>query len=312
MTWKLHVRSFFVRFALLVAALAFVVPASGAEVVGEKKVVFVAGRPSHGYGSHEHNAGCLLLAKLLKAAAPNYQIVVHQNGWPDDESVFEGADAIVMYCDGGGGHMAIPHLDFVDRLADDGVGVVCLHYAVEVPQGKPGEAFLRWLGGYFEADWSVNPHWTAKFAELPDHPITRGVEPFEINDEWYYHMRFREGMEGVTPILTGHPTAEETLTRRDGPHEGNPAVRAAVARGEPQHVAWASERESAGRGFGFTGGHFHWNWGDPNFRKVVLNAIVWTAQGDVPDDGVTAGDVDRTDLEENQDEPKPERRRDRR
>ena len=24
-------------------------------------------------------------------------------------------------------------------------------------------------------------------------------------------------------------------------------------------------------GIGFTGGHNHWNWGEPNFRKLVLN-----------------------------------------
>ena len=42
------------------------------------------------------------------------------------------------------------------------------------------------------------------------------------------------------------------------------------------------ERPDGGRGFGFTGGHFHRNWGDPNFRKLVLNAILWTAGLDVP------------------------------
>ena len=85
---------------------------------------------------------------------------------------------------------------------DKGIGLVCIHYAVEVPKGEIGDRMLDWLGGYFEPNWSVNPHWTASFDELPEHPITRGVEPFEINDEWYYHMRFRPEMEGVTPILT--------------------------------------------------------------------------------------------------------------
>ena len=69
-------------------------------------------------------------------------------------------------------------------------------------------------------------------------------------------------MKGVTPILTALPP-KETLSRGDGPHSGNPDVRSAVLeRKEPQHVAWAAEREGGGRGFGFTGGHDHWNWGD--------------------------------------------------
>jgi hypothetical protein len=278
--------------------------ASAGEKKG-KRVVFVAGRPSHGYGQHEHNAGCILLAKHLQLAKPDWQIDVQQNGWPKNpEQFFAGADSVVMYCDGGGGHMVLPHLEEFDKLMKKGVGVVCLHYAVEVPKEKGGAEFLDWMGGYFEMFWSVNPHWTAKFESFPDHPISRGVEPFEINDEWYFHMRFRDEMRGVTPILSAI-APEATMSRPDGPHSGNPDVRRAVAAGEPQHVAWAAERDNGGRGFGFTGGHFHWNWGDENFRKLVLNAIVWTAQGEVPENGVDVKSVSRTDLEENQDEPKP-------
>lgn len=271
----------------------------------KKKVVFVAGRPSHGYASHEHNAGCLLLARLLEQALPNFQTKVYQNGWPEDPQAFDGADALVMFSDGGGGHMVLPHLEQVDALAKKGVGIVCLHYAVEVPKDRGGSQFLDWTGGYFEMHWSVNPHWTAKFTDLPQHPITRGVQPFEADDEWYYHMRFRENMEGVTPILSQLPPAE-TLKRPDGPHSNNPHVKAAVLeRKEPQHVAWAAERKDGGRGFGFTGGHWHWNWGKPDFRRVVLNGIVWAAKAEVPEGGVPNVPVTFEDLEKNQDFPQP-------
>jgi hypothetical protein len=163
---------------------------------------------------------------------------------------------------------------------------------------------LNWIGGYFETDWSVNPHWDGDFAKLPEHAITNGVKPFKINDEWYYHMRFRPEMEGVTPILSALPPAS-SLSRPDGSHSGNPAVRKAVAAGEVQHCAWAFERKDGGRGFGFTGGHVHWNWGDDNFRKLVLNAIAWCAKADVPADGVGIKPVSQEELEANQDEPKP-------
>jgi putative membrane-bound dehydrogenase-like protein len=270
-----------------------------------KKVVFVAGKPSHGYGAHEHNAGCLLLARYLKENMPGYETVVYQNGWPAEGlSAFDGADAVVVYCDGGQNHLLNPHIKEFDGLMDKGVGLACIHYAVETPKGETGDAFLNWLGGYFETHWSVNPHWDAEFVQFPDHPICRGVKPFKINDEWYFHMRFRSEMKGVTPILSARPPAS-TLSRPDGPHSGNPHVRAAVQRGEPQHVAWAAERDNDGRGFGFTGGHVHWNWGDDNFRKVVLNAIVWIAHGEVPKNGVGGTSPSRADLEANQDEPKP-------
>ena len=49
---------------------------------------------------------------------------------------------------------------------------------------------------------------------------------------------------------------------------------------------WAVERPDGGRGFGFTGGHFHLNWGNDNQRKVVLNAILWLAKVEIPVNGV--------------------------
>ena len=65
-------------------------------------------------------------------------------------------------------------------------------------------------------------------------------------------------------------------------------------------LAWVVERPDGGRGFGFTGGHFHKNWGDPNFRKLVLNAILWTAGLDVPAAGVES-QVTSRELKENLD-----------
>lgn len=251
----------------------------------DTKIVLLAGTPSHGPGEHEHYAGCMLLASKLRQQ-PHLQAEVVRNGWPTDEAVFNGAAAVFIYCDGGDGHPAIKpeRLKKLGELMAMGVGLGTCHYGVEVPKGDPGEAWLRWTGGYFETFWSVNPHWTAEFKQLPTHPITRGVHPFHINDEWYYHMRFRAGLEGVTPILSALPP-EETLKRPDGPHSGNAAVRASVAKGELQPVMWCTERTDGGRGFGFTGAHFHRNWANDDFRKVVLNAILWSAHVEVPAEG---------------------------
>jgi hypothetical protein len=121
-------------------------------------------------------------------------------------------------------------------------------------------------------------------------------------------MRFADGMDGVTPILTELPpsntlvNADGSLARGEGPHSNNPHVRAAVLeRKEPQHVAWTRVRNDRGRGFGFTGGHYHWNWGNDNFRKLVLNAIAWTAHADIPSTGVPSKALTMDDLMANQD-----------
>ncbi len=253
----------------------------------DKKIIFIAGNPSHGPGEHEHRAGCLLLQSCLQNV-PGVTTAVYSNGWPANaESAFADAAAIIVYCDGGGGHTLLREnrLQTIGGLMKKGVGLACLHYGVEPTKEKGQPEFLDWIGGAFEINWSVNPHWDANFNKLPNHPITRGVKPFQIRDEWYFNMRFREGMKGVTPILSAVPDGS-TTNRNDGPHEGNPAMREMVARGEVQHVAWAAERADGGRGFGFTGGHFHKNWGDDNFRKVMLNAILWVAKVEVPADGV--------------------------
>ena len=270
-----------------------------------KKVVFVAGPQSHRYGEHEHRAGCLLLSDALNASGLPLESSVITNGWPTDPQALLDADAIVIYADGGQGHPAFQHLDQLQALQQRGIGLVCLHYGVEIPKGRGGNEFLKWIGGYFETHWSVNPHWTADYDELPVHATTRGVHPFSLRDEWYYHMRFVEDHAGWTPILSDVPPAE-SLSRPDGPHSNNPAVRAAVLeRGEPQHTAWALQRPDGGRGFGLTGGHFHWGWGQDDLRKLVLNAVAWTAHVDVPDEGVPSTTPSLEELMENLDEAVP-------
>lgn len=256
-------------------------------LAADKKIVFVAGRPSHGPGEHEHRAGCLLLKSCFDKV-PGVTSVVYTNGWPDDPATaFDGAAAVVVYADGGGGHPFLQgdRLKTIGALMDQGVGLAAIHYACEPTKEKGQKEFIDWIGGAFEIHWSVNPHWDGDFTKLPKHPITQGVNPFKIRDEWYFNMRFREGMQGVTPILSAVPDGS-TTNRNDGPHSGNPTVRGIVARGEPVHVAWAAERPNGGRGFGFTGAHFHKNWGQDDLRKVVLNAILWVAKADVPPNGV--------------------------
>lgn len=282
--------------ALLLLSLLVVTRSQAAD----KKIVFIAGKPSHGPGEHEHRAGLLLFQKCL-AGFPGVQIVVCSNGWPADAAVFKNTAAVVIYSDGGDGHPALQddHLAQLGSLMKQGVGLACIHYAVEPTQAKGQKEFLDWIGGCFEINRSVNPVWEADFKSLPDHPITRGVKPFKIKDEWYFNMRFPDGMKGVTPILVAVPTPD-TMRRPDGPHEGNPAIREAVKRGDPQTVAWAYERSDGGRGFGFTGGHYHHNWGNENTRKLVLNAILWIAKVEVPKNGVTS-EVAPADLTANLD-----------
>jgi type 1 glutamine amidotransferase len=253
-----------------------------------------------------------LLAKCLRESGLPVDPVVVENGWPKDESVLDGAAAIVIYADGGGGHPALKHLDKLNELMEKGVGMGCIHYGVEPgtekdnPSGRP--EFLKFIGGYFETFYSVNPTWTANYRRLPNHPVTQGVRPFSTYDEWYYNMRFRENMEGVTPILTDTPP-ESTRGKPDAndAHGGNPAVR--ERKGMPEHTTWVATRKTGSgaeqRGFGTSGGHVHWNWAQDDWRKVVLNMIVWVAGVDVPAQGVQSKTPTLEEMLENRDEEIP-------
>lgn len=290
----------------LLAGISLAIVSGCSKPTESKKVLFVAGKMSHGFNSHEHNAGSMLLAKSLNESGLGIEASVYYDqenpGWPTDDTWLEGVDAVVIYCDGGGKHLANDHVAEIDALSEKGVGVGCLHYAVETIDGEPGDGFLRWMGGYFQLGKSVNPHWVAHFENFPDHPVANGVQPFHIQDEWYFNMRFRENMEGVTPILTSIPPLD-VIPEKDHHHNSTPDARAAVKRRDPQHMMWVSENPNGSRGFGFTGGHFHDNWQDDNFRKVVLNAITWISKRDIPNDGVPSATPTDEELLENQDYP---------
>lgn len=251
----------------------------------DKKIVLIAGIPSHPPGMHEFRAGCLLLQSCL-SAVPGVAVTVYSNGWPNVGGALEGVDGVVIYADGGAGHPAIQmgHTKVLNELAQKGVGLGFMHYGVEIPSTNGGPQFLEWIGGYYEHLYSVNPMWSPEYQKFPDHPVTRGVKPFSTFDEWYFNMRWREDRKGVTPILTAMPSDKV----RQGPYvyPKGPYQHIIDAAGREETLMWVRERPDGGRGFGFTGGHTHANWGDPNQRKVVLNAIVWIAKADVPPQGV--------------------------
>jgi len=260
-----------------------------------KKIVLVAGSKSHGPGDHEFFAGTAILVNLLKQTPGVWPVMV-RDGWPKNEKVFENAAAVLFYMDGRGGHPVVKNdrLAFLQKHMDKGVGWVNLHYAVDY-EPKHGETVVNWMGGFYDPRTSTNPHWVADIRSLPKHPITSGVKPFSIKDEWYYNMHWTGDVlavseaKGVTPILQAVP-----------PDNSRGTADAKKFPGRLETMAWAYERKDGGRAFGFTGGHNHKNWGDENFRRAVVNAILWSAKVDVPAEGAKV-EFDPIDLNRNLD-----------
>jgi type 1 glutamine amidotransferase len=301
--------------ALAFCGLAFgwgTAPAVDAQA--PKRIVLLAGRPSHAKGEHEFRAGSLLLQKAL-AGVSGVAVDVVPNGWPtkmvdgkpvDDNTQLEGAAAILIYADGGRGNPAVQNdrIAVLDALVAKGAGLAFAHYGVEVPVGSGGDAFQRWIGGFYEDRFSVNPLWAPTFTIRANHPITRGVQPFTNTDEWYFNMRWSTDpavMARVTPILTARPSDDV----RDGPYvfPAGPYPHIVADSGKTETIMWTYERPNGSRGFGFTGGHTHKHWGDVNQRRIVANALLWLAKVDVPARGVVDGITD-ADLALNLDDKK--------
>ena len=281
--------------ALWLGAVAF-------STAADKKIVLIAGKPSHPSGMHEFRAGALLLQKCL-TGVPGLNVTVYSNGWPEASSALEGADAVVIYADGGGGNPAIQrdHKKILGDLAAKGVGLGFMHYGVEILATNGGPEFLEWIGGFYEHQVSVNPMWSPQYEKFPNHPIARGVKPFSNKDEWYFNIHFRDDKKGLTPILTATPSDEV----RKGPYvyPRGPYPHIVAASGREETLMWAYDRPDGGRGFGFTGGHTHANWGNDSQRKAVLNALLWIAKADVPANGVASA-VTEDDLKQNLDPKK--------
>jgi len=288
---------------LLTAAFAASAGYAG-EAKETKKLILIAGKASHGPGLHEFNAGSILFKKCLEGIE-GLEVEVHNNGWVSDDKVLETADAIVIYADGGGGHPALQgnHRELLQKAVDRGAGMMMMHYAVECAPDdlSTGDVFREWIGGAYERGFSVNPIWNADYKTYPSHPIARGVKPFSIEDEWYFSIRFQKEMAGIQSLLVAVPSDET----RDGPyvHPKGPYPHIQARKGEEETMMWCKVREDGGRGVGFTGGHFHKNWANDNFRKIVLNAMLWISKIDVPETGVVSTVTDE-EMAANIDHPK--------
>jgi len=293
---------------VVIAIFAIAAPIRSAD----KRIVLIAGRPSHPPGMHEFRAGCLLFQKAL-TGFPGVTVQVYDGGWPskeadgskvDDNAALDNADAVLIFSDGGKGNPAIQgeRAKVLDALVARGAGLGFAHYAVEVPAGVPGETMQRWIGGFYETNWSVNPMWKPSFDKLPTHPITRGVGPFATHDEWYFNMRWTEDAamkSKITPLLVSTPSDEV----RKGPYVSpkGPYDHIIAASGRAETMMWVFERQNGSRGMGFTGGHTHANWGDANQRRIMLNALLWLAKVDVPAKGVQ-DTITEADLTQNLDD----------
>jgi type 1 glutamine amidotransferase len=249
-----------------------------------KKVVLIAGKKSHPPAMHEYIKSARLLKVMLDTASnlKGMKTEVHYNGWPEDPSTLDDADVIMTISDGQDGpdigypvpFMTAERMAVMERQMKRGCGFITFHFSTFAPDDY-GDQILEWGGGYFDwQDEGGKRNWYSAIktldteVQLPsmEHPIVRGVRPFRMLEEFYYNIRFRSDDPRLVPLLSV------------------PALESNLPNGRV--VGWAVQRVDGGRGFGTTTGHYYANWKNPDYRKLILNAIVWASGGEVPAQGV--------------------------
>ncbi len=255
--------------ALLVFGFLFgAVSSVQAESTG--KILFVGKQPDHPFGTHMYLHTCGMLAKCL-ALTDGLETVV-SDGWPTDADVLKGVSTIVMYTTPAAEFLLdAPHRDQVDTLMNKGVGLVTIHWASSVAKGnleRLGPRWMSYLGGTWVSNVGLHTGKSPLVQLQPDHPISRGWQGYDITDEYY-----------LNPTMTDDATPLLQVT----------------ANGESVIVGWAFERPGGGRSFGTTLGHFYGNFQQAPFRRMIVNAILWTAHVEVPESGAVV-DLSESDL----------------
>jgi type 1 glutamine amidotransferase len=231
------------------------------------RILLIGKDRDHPFGTHEYMTDCQVLAKCLEQT-PGVRATV-SNGWPKDEAQWQGVRAVVLYTANGGDVLLRgPQRQQVESLLNQGVGLTAIHWSTGASP-EVGEDWLEILGGWFHTKFSKLAVRTTKLQQAdPQHPIARGWQPFELRDEYYLHLKFSPK---IRPVLT---------VELDG---------------QKHVVGWVYERNNGGRSFGCVLGHFHANFGEKAFRRLLVNGILWTAHLEVPAEGapceVTAQDL---------------------
>jgi hypothetical protein len=108
------------------------------------RIVLVAGEVTQidRVGHHDYRGGVLILKDLLEQNE-GVNVVVVEEGWPSDPTLFDGAKSIVFYSDGAGkqAYLGSPErLAVLQKLIDEKVGFVSIHQAVEFPTALARES----------------------------------------------------------------------------------------------------------------------------------------------------------------------------
>jgi hypothetical protein len=231
---------------------------------GQRPIVIVAASRAPG-NIHQHSATAQLLADLLKEAHPTPPVptVILDEEKARAPGALDTARSVVLLGEEGAEHLLVNSslCANVAKLVARQGGLVLIHGSAAPPDNLVADV-RAWAGGVMHSEGdTMAVNWPAGFGRLPEHPVLEGFNPFSVDDRWMPAARSRSA-PNVTILLESDP----------------PEYARVAGETNPQAMAWAYERPNGGRSFVFGGGHFFLTYRDENVRRVLTQAILWTAK----------------------------------
>ena len=164
----------------------------------------------------------------------------------------------------------LEYLNQVDSLHKNGMGIIVLHWAVAAENQKAFDLYRDWFGGGWMPNYSQNPlgMWSVKPVKTGlNHPVMRGVGPWTYKDEIFSRFMVIPQDPRRTDLLMG-----EAPKTNMGPVPS-------------RCITWAYE-DGKSRALIYGGMDYHSALLQENYRRFLLNAIVWAAGIEVPKSGV--------------------------
>jgi len=227
------------------------------------RVFIRAGIKTHGPGQHDHPR---FLGEWTKLLIERGAKVDGAMDFPTAEQL-EKADVLVMFA-AEAGTIAQQQREYLEKFLKRGGGMVAIHDAV---CGKDAQWFKTIIGGAWEHGHSKWYEGENDFYYMDtEHPITKGVSNFEVDDEIYYDLHMmpeaRILAASYTPARPNH-----ALNRANVGAGRKPSVY------DVQPQMWTYETDNH-RAFVSLLGHNYKTFDLPHVKAVMLRGIAWAGK----------------------------------
>ncbi len=237
----------------------------GQQSENKKRLLLIGqGHDGHPKATHEYTAGMRILASSLKHVPRIETRVVSADGqWLDGPELIKNSDGVVLFVSEGAKwiHADPRRLEAFAQLAARGGGMATIQWGMGTKDARYIEGFVKLFGGCHGGPDRKYKHLDARVTiAAPEHPALAGVGPFDVNEEFYYRLKFVDAPQSLKPLLR------------------------AQIDGRAETISWAWERPDGGRSFGFTGLHHHRNWELEPYRRLMTLSTLWIMKVAPPKD----------------------------